>query len=86
MYPSRPLLTAYRDGALDFDGLTGRYREELQTNYDWEADFQDWVGALKPEEDLTLLCFEPEGEPCHRRVAAAWLLGTRPELGAGQIR
>jgi len=67
-------------------GLTDRYREELQTNYNWEADFQEWLGSLKPEEDFTLLCFEPEGEPCHRRVAAAWLLEKMPELGPGQIR
>ena len=66
LYPSRQLLTEYREGALDFAGLTERYWEELQTNYKWEADFQDWLGSLKPDEDLTLLCFEPEGEPCHR--------------------
>ena len=73
LYPSRQLLTEYRDGALDFDGLSERYREELQTNHDWEEDF-------------TLLCFEPEGEPCHRRVAAAWLLEIRPELALGHMR
>ena len=86
LYPSRQLLIAYRDRDLDFAGLTDRYREELQTNYNWEADFQEWLGSLKPEEDFTLLCFEPEGEPCHRRVAAAWLLEKMPELGPGQIR
>ena len=86
LYPSRQLLIAYRDRDLDFASLTDRYREELQTNYNWESDFQEWLGSLKPEEDFTLLCFEPEGEPCHRRVAAAWLLEKMPELGPGQIR
>ena len=86
LYPSRLLLTEYRSGDLDFAGLTERYRAELETNYDWEAAFQDWLGSLKPEEDFTLLCFEPEGEPCHRRVAAAWLLGKLPELRLGQIK
>lgn len=86
LYPSRQLLTEYRAGALNFAGLTGRYREELQTNYDWEADFQDWLNAIKPEEDVTLLCFEPEGEPCHRRVAAAWLLEKLPDLQLGKMR
>ena len=86
LYPSRRLLTQYREGTLDFAGLTERYREELQTSYDWEADFQDWLASLRPEEDLTLLCFEPEGEPCHRGVAAAWLLDRMPELGLGQMR
>ncbi len=86
LYPSRRLLTEYREGALDFAGLTERYREELETSYKWEADFQDWLGSLKTEEDFTLLCFEPEGEPCHRRVAAAWLLETNPALGLGKMR
>ncbi|MCH8987881.1 MAG: DUF488 family protein [Chloroflexi bacterium] len=86
LYPSRRLLTEYREGALDFAGLTERYREELQASYNWEADFQDWLGSLKPEEDFTLLCFEPEGEPCHRRVAAAWLLEQSPEIRLGQMR
>ena len=86
LYPSRRTLDQYRDGKLDFAGFSAEYRIELQTNYDWEGDFQDWLALLKPDEDITLLCFEPEGEPCHRRVAAAWLLGKMPELGPGQIR
>ena len=86
MYPSRQLLTEYQDGTLDFAGLAERYREELQTTYSWEAGFQHWLGSLNPEEDFTLLCFEPEGEPCHRRVAAAWLLENSPELRLGSIR
>jgi uncharacterized protein YeaO (DUF488 family) len=85
-YPSRQVLDEYRNKVLDFAGMAERYQEELETNYNWEADFQDWLGLLKPEEDFTLLCFEPEGEPCHRRVAAAWLLEKMPELGPGQIR
>ena len=85
LYPSRQLLDEYRLGVVDFDGLALRYRMELETNYSWEADFQDWLFSLKPEEDFTLLCFEPGGEPCHRRVAAAWLLEKMPELGLGQL-
>ena len=85
-YPSRNILNQYRDGKLDFDSFSAEYRIELQTNYDWESDFQDWLGLLKPEKDFTLLGFEPAGEPCHRRVAAEWLLEIMPELGPGQIR
>ena len=86
LYPSRSLLDEYRHGSIDFDGLTSRYREELETNYNWEADFQDWLGSLNPEQDFTLLCFEPDGKPCHRRVAAAWLLEKIPCLMLGQLR
>ena len=86
LYPSRRLLTEYREGALNFAALSHRYLEELDSNYKWEADFQEWLGSLKPEDDFTLLCFEPEGEPCHRRVAAAWLLERLPEIKLGQMR
>jgi len=86
LYPSRRLLDEYRHGLIDFGGLTSRYREELETNYNWEADFQDWLDSLKPEHNFTLLCFEPSGEPCHRRVAANWMLKKMPGLGMGQLR
>ncbi len=86
LYPSRQLLTEYLDGTLDFAGLTEQYRGELQTNYSREADFQHWLCSLKVDQDYTLLCFEPEGEPCHRRVAAAWLLEKSPELRLGSMR
>ena len=86
LYPSRRVLDEYRHGLIDFGGLTSRYREELETNYNWEADFQDWLDSLKPEHNFTLLCFEPSGEPCHRRVAADWLLEKKPELMIGQLR
>ena len=85
-YPSRRILALYRDEKMNFTDFSEEYRVELQTNYDWEAGFQDWLGDLKPEEDFTLLCFEPEGDNCHRRVAAAWLLDKIPELGPGLIR
>ena len=86
LYPSRRLLDEYRHGLIDFGGLTSRYREELETNYNWDADFQDWLDSLKPEHNFTLLCFEPSGEPCHRRVAANWMLKKMPGLGMGQLR
>ena len=86
LYPSRRLLDEYRHGLIDFGGLSSRYREELETNYNWEADFQDWLYSLKPEHHFTLLCFEPSGEPCHRRVAANWMLKKMPGLGMGQLR
>ena len=86
LYPSRRLLDEYRHGLIDFGGLTSRYREELETNYNWEADFQDWLDSLKPEHNFTLRCFEPSGEPCHRRVAANWMLKKMPGLGMGQLR
>jgi len=36
--------------------------------------------------DFTLLCFEREGQPCHRIVLAEWLLERAPGLVRGRIR
>ena len=86
LYPSRALLTDYRQGNLSFTDLDVRYREELDGTYARDADFRAFMGQLPTIGDFTLLCFEPAGEPCHRRCAAAWLLERVPELALGRLR
>lgn len=86
LYPSRPLLTEYRSGAINFRELDLRYREELEGTYGSEGSFRAWVEALAASGDVTLLCFEPAGEPCHRRLAAAWLLEQAPGIELGLMR
>ena len=86
LYPSRALLTEYRRGDLDFAGLDVRYREELDVTYDADPAFRAFLATLPEVGDLTLLCFEPEGTPCHRRSAAAWLLERVPRLELGRLR
>lgn len=86
LYPSRPLLTEYRDGAIDFRELDLRYRAELEATLEGEGGFRDWVSGLSVDGDVTLLCFEPAGDPCHRRLAAAWLLERVPGLQLGLMR
>ena len=86
LYPSRALLTAYRAGEFDFPGLDVRYREELDTTFELDSAFQEFVENAREVGDFTLLCFEPEGEPCHRRSAAAWLLERVPGLELGRLR
>jgi hypothetical protein len=36
--------------------------------------------------DLTLLCFEPAGQPCHRLALGPWLVQRVPGLALGQLR
>jgi uncharacterized protein YeaO (DUF488 family) len=86
LYPSRSLLTEYRDGAIDFRELDLRYRAEVEGTYGSEGGFRAWVEGLAASGDVTLLCFEPAGEPCHRRLAAAWLLEQAPDLELGLMR
>lgn len=86
LYPSRALLTGYRRGDFDFPTLDNRYREELEATYQRDEAFRNFLADLHGVGDFTLLCFEPEGSPCHRRSAAAWLLERVPGLELGRLR
>ena len=86
LYPSRGLLTEYRNGDLDFAALDARYRDELDATYNDDNNFQSFLEELPDVGDFTLLCFEPEWTPCHRRSAAAWLLDRVPGLELGRLR
>ena len=86
LYPSRALLTDYRRGNLTFTELDVRYRDELDETYARDADFRAFLEQLPDTGDFTLLCFEPAGEPCHRRCAAAWLLERVDGLALGRLR
>ena len=86
LYPSRALLTDYRQGNLRFTDLDVRYRQELDETHERDAGFRAFLERLPAAGDFTLLCFEPAGEPCHRRCAAAWLLERVPELALGRLR
>ena len=86
LYPSRALLTDYRQGNIGFAELDIRYRDELDGTLEKDADFRAFLERLPDAGDFTLLCFEPAGDPCHRRSAAAWLLERVPELSLGRLR
>ena len=86
LYPSRPLLLAYRAGELDFDGLEVEYRQELEQGSMGSAEFGSWLAEVPVLGDFTLLCFEKAGAPCHRQILARWLVERVPELHLGEIR
>lgn len=86
LYPSRALLLAYRRGELDFAALSRDYRAGLEAGYDLDRRFREWVAESPGLGDITLLCFEAAGVPCHRRVAAQWLLEREPSLTPGELR
>lgn len=39
-----------------------------------------WYESLQTSEDITLLCFCPEGKFCHRHIIAEMLRARRPDL------
>lgn len=65
--PSRTLLKAWKAKELSEDEYTERFRQETLSALDPDQVFQD-LG-----QDAILLCFEPPGEFCHRRIVAQWL-------------
>ena len=86
LYPPRELLRAYQSGDLDFKALSTAYQQELDSLYQQSGEFWEWVAGLATSGDVTLLCFERGEKPCHRRIAAQWLLDRSPELVRGELR
>ena len=86
LYPPLELLRAYRDGDLDFEELTHSYRKDLDLNLLVDYRMRKWLKELPTLGDATLLCFERGDDPCHRRVAAQWLVEHVPGLELGNLR
>ena len=65
--PSRELLFSYRRGRIDWDGFTAAFIGELSDN----PEALETIWALRQAsktKNVTLLCYEKEGAPCHRHI------------------
>ena len=65
--PSRELLKRYKEGSIAWDAFEVAFLAEI----DGSAEAQDALGELRRaagREGITLLCFEPDGAPCHRHI------------------
>ena len=87
LYPQRQLLRAYRAGEINFDALSQQYRDNLATLYTSSEYLKRWLEEVLPHlDEVTLLCFEPAGKDCHRRVLARWLQEVQPAVMLGNLR
>jgi len=86
LYPALDLLRAYRSKEIDFAELSQEYVKGLDEGSSWEGEFRNWVEAVPDLGNFTLLCFEPAGQDCHRRVLASWLVQRVPGLELGWLR
>ena len=86
LYPRRDLLVAYRGGEMGFDALAAEYLRGLDADYAEGGKLREWMEEVSAMENFTLLCFEREGQPCHRHALAGWLLGIEPSLIRGNLR
>jgi uncharacterized protein YeaO (DUF488 family) len=78
--PSAELLEDWKQQH-DEVGYTQRYREQLASS--WEQ-VKFWLDSLTPTENSTLLCWERQGEFCHRNLVAQMVQRHRPDCYGGQ--
>ena len=64
--PTKDLLKKYRNGGLSWKQFTSKFLKELKTP-EAKEDIQR-VSELGKKANVTLLCYEKEGENCHRQI------------------
>ncbi len=65
--PKPELLFAYKQGKIDWDTFVHEFLNQLRENAECLEAIQT-LHELSKEEDITLLCFERDGNPCHRHL------------------
>ncbi len=80
LFPSVELLSAWRAKQIDEVEYTERYRAQIKDSW---SQVKKWLDSLKPEKDLTLVCWERKGEWCHRNLLAKLAKSYRPDCFRG---
>ena len=75
--PDWELVKAFRSGMLSQEEYSAAYRRGLEESW---GEVQSWLSSLSPDEDITLLCHEPEGKFCHRRLIGELVKRYRPDV------
>ncbi len=64
--PSWTLLNDYKNGKIDWEGYTKRFKEEMDTNI--HRNMMREIKKLAMIKDVYLICFEAPGKNCHRYI------------------
>lgn len=64
--PSAALLRGYRDGSVPWNAFMRSYLREIGTDAGQNA--MSSIRERSKSSNVTLLCHEPDGEPCHRHI------------------
>ena len=88
LYLPRDLLRAYRAGDIGFPDFQQSYLTGLEAEMALprKGGLQEWLASVPSLDQFTLLCFEPAGQPCHRRVLARWLQERVASVEFGELR
>lgn len=65
--PSMMLIKRYKSGRITWKRFLILYKKEISENPD-NLELIKAIRRRSENENITLLCFEPDGEPCHRHV------------------
>jgi len=64
--PEAALLKEYRSNNLGWREFSRRYKSQMRSSPDSKRAIQSLVEILEMGRNVTLLCYEREGEKCHR--------------------
>lgn len=64
----------------DWDRFVAMYRIVCRERW---KEIDRWLHSLTPEQDMTLLCWEPSSQRCHRSLAAKFVEVYRPDCYGG---
>jgi uncharacterized protein YeaO (DUF488 family) len=65
--PTRQLLKEYKAGAIDWKEFSRKFRAQLK-NLEESKEAINRIFELSRNSYVTLLCYEKEGENCHRTI------------------
>ena len=65
--PSRELLRGYKEGSIAWRGFTGAFLAQMRGDAEARSALRDLRNEAMGG-GVTLLCYEPDGDPCHRHI------------------
>ena len=77
LVPDWTLVKQFKSGTISEAQYTAAYLRMLHQR---DHDVAAWLTTLTPGDDLTLLCHEPDGAFCHRRLVADLVKKRRPDI------
>lgn len=66
--PQTDLLKAYREDSIDWPEFATRFKLQLKSSEESIAAKKELLELAKRRKNITLLCYEKEGENCHREI------------------
>ena len=66
--PKPDLLKEYRAGSIDWPEFVKRFKFQLKTSEESIAAMKEILEISRKRKNITLLCYEREGENCHRHT------------------